>query len=254
MSDAPTMPVTETPPTGSKARPKWESEARERLRSQLRSAQRILPPLIARDAVEGDTRAFVEMFLTDAFGYDRFQELTQEYQVRGEFADFGVRIDKQLVAFVEVKRATTKLGAKHLRQVATYAINEGVEWAVLTNGQDWEVYHLAPAPPRTDKTISTGPLVQVDLTFEVDLLGEAAPSKKIDLLLYLSRESMKRHQIDDLWKARRATSPKSLATVVCSERVVDAIRRELRRRTGHNAEPTEIRELLKTTVVRPDCL
>ncbi len=37
-----------------------------------------------------------------------------------------MRIAKQLVAFIEVKRITTKLGAKHLRQVETYAANEAV--------------------------------------------------------------------------------------------------------------------------------
>lgn len=45
----------------------------------------------------------------------------------------SVRIDKQLVAFIGVKRATTKLDAKHLRQDEMYAVNEGVEWAILTN-------------------------------------------------------------------------------------------------------------------------
>jgi predicted type IV restriction endonuclease len=69
-----------------------------------------------------------------------YDDLTTEYQVRGEFADYGVRIDKQLVAFIEVKRCTTKLGPKHLRQVEMYAVNEGVEWMILTNGQVWQVY------------------------------------------------------------------------------------------------------------------
>jgi hypothetical protein len=37
-------------------------------------------------------------FLCDGLGYDKYEDLTPEYQVRGEFVDYGIRIDKQLVA------------------------------------------------------------------------------------------------------------------------------------------------------------
>lgn len=64
---------------------------------------------------------------------------------------------------------------------------------------------------------------------------------------------MKRRQIDELWKARRATSPQSLATVLTSDPVLTAIRRELRRETGHKVEETEIEDLLRDTVLQPEC-
>jgi len=55
-------------------------------------------------------------------------------------------------------------------------------------------------------------------------------------------------------KAKRATSPKSLSKVLVSESVADAIRKELRRRTGHNIDGQEIVRLLRETVLRPECL
>ncbi|WP_182906492.1 type I restriction enzyme HsdR N-terminal domain-containing protein [Microbispora sp. H13382] len=115
--------------------------------------------LIARDANEGDTRLLVTDFLCEGLGYDKYEDLTTEYQVKGEFADYGIRVDEQLAAFIEVKRCTQKLGVKHLRQVQMYAVNEGVEWMVLTNGQVWQVYHLTGGLP-----------VVVGLALEVDLL------------------------------------------------------------------------------------
>jgi Type I restriction enzyme R protein N terminus (HSDR_N) len=126
-----------------------------------------LADLVARDANEGDTRLLVTDFLCEGLGYDKYEHLTTEYQVKGEFADYGVRIDKQLVAFIEVKRCATKLGAKQLRQVEMYAVNEGVEWMVLTNGQVWQVWHLTAGLP-----------VVLDLALEVDLLGEGGPAQK----------------------------------------------------------------------------
>lgn len=223
--------------------PKWESEARERLRAGLRRFSRPLTELAARDANEGDTRLLVTDFLCDALGYDKYSDLTTEYQVKGEFADYGIRFEQQTVAFIEVKRITTKLNTRHLRQVEMYAVNEGVEWVMLTNGQHWQVYHLTGGLP-----------VAIDLAMSVDLLGDEPMSHKVGQLFYLSKESFKRKQIDDLWKAKRATSPTSLARIVLSEAVVEAVRKELRRQSGHSVDSVEIAKLLRDTVVRPEAL
>ncbi len=232
--------------------PKWETEARERLKAKVRSMTRPLQGLLERDANEGDTRHFVTDFLCDALGYDKYEDLSTEYLVKGEFADYGLRIDKQLCAFVEVKRVATKLGPKHLRQVEAYAINEGVDWGILTNGNDWQVYHLAP---RSERGPSNGPLVEVDLTLEVALLGDEPPARKLDKLFYLSKAAMqKKKPLDELWKQQRATSPRSIGQAICSEVVIEALRKELWRRTGHRAEANELERVLVSAVLRPEAL
>jgi hypothetical protein len=232
-------PAKKTPRVG----PKWESEARERLRSAIRKFTKPLNDLLARDANEGDTRLLITDFLREGFGYDTYEDLTTEYQVRGEFADYGVRIDGDLIAFIEVKRVKTKLAAKQLRQVELYAVNEGVEWAILTSGSQWQVFHLGDRVP-----------IQIDLALDVDLLDDSKTlAQKTDELFYLTRDSMKRHQIDELWQARRATAPKSLADVLVSDAVTEAIRKEIRRKTGQRVEPSEIARLLEETVIRPEC-
>lgn len=236
--------ITEPPkPATGRELPKWEAEARDRVKAGIRRHVKPLNDLVARDANEGDTRMVVNRVLTDVLGYDEFADLTTEYAVRGEFADYGIRIDRDLVAFVEVKRISTKLNARHLRQVEMYAVNEGVEWLVLTNGADWRAYHMSMGLP-----------VEIDLALEVNLLGDEKLGQKADQLFYLTRESFKRRQIDDLWRTRRATSPKSLAAVLGSEPVTEAIRKELRRTTGQRVESAEIKRLLRETVIQPECL
>jgi hypothetical protein len=239
-----TAPVVSQPKkTPPRSAPKWETDARDRVRAAVRRSVKPLADLIARDANEGDTRLLVTDFLCDGLGYDKYEDLTTEYQVRGEFADYGVRIAKQLVAFIEVKRCTTKLGAKHLRQVEMYAVNEGVEWMILTNGQVWQVWHLTAGLP-----------VVLDLALEADLLGEGGPAQKADTLFYLSKEAFRRHVIDDLWKVKAATSAKSLAAIITGPTVIDQIRKELRRQTGHQIEAKELRELVLSGVIRADAL
>ncbi len=226
-----------------RAAPKWETEARDRLKTAVRRFSKPLADLAARDANEGDTRLLVTDFLCDALGFDKYADLTTEYQVKGEFADYGVRIERELIAFIEVKRIATKLATKHLRQVEMYAVNEGVEWVILTNGAVWQVYHLTGGLP-----------VAIDLALRVDLLADESLSRKVNQLFYLTRESLKRRQIDELWRAKRATSPQSLAQVLVSESVAEEVRKELRRQTGHNVDAGELVRLLRETVVRPECL
>lgn len=236
-------PVIKEPKKSEPYIPKWEAQAREKLKLSIRKYSKPLNDLINRDANEGDTRLLVTELLTDTLGYDKFADLTTEYQVKGEFADYGIRIDRELVAFLETKRVATKLNMKHLRQVQMYAVNEGVEWIILTNGAQWQVYHLTGGLP-----------VVLDLAFEVDLLGDETTAEKVNKLFYITRESLKRRQIDELWKAKAATSPKSLGSVILSDPVVKAIKSELRRRTGQRLEDADVTKAIKDSVLRPECL
>jgi len=147
-----------------------------------------------------------------------------------------------MFAFIEVKRVNTKLGDKHLRQVQSYALNEGCEWVFLTNGHDWQIYHLTAALP-----------VITELVLEASLTSDEPINKKIDKFFSLTRESMKRGQINALHEARRATSPKALADLIFAPPVLDALRKELRKKTGQAVDNRELLGLLKSTVIRSEC-
>jgi hypothetical protein len=45
-----------------------------------------------------------------------------------------------------------------------------------------------------------------------------------------------------------------VAAVIVTDSVIDQIRRELRRRTGHSMDPAELSELITSSVLRPDAL
>jgi predicted type IV restriction endonuclease len=239
----------EPPPVGSgnstsrSSTPKWESEARDRAKAAVRRFQKPLADLVARDANEGDTRLLVTDMLCDGLGYDKYEDLTTEYQVKVDFADYGIRVDKQLVAFIEVKRCAQSLNEKHLRQVQSYAVNEGVEWMMLTNGRVWQLWHMSPGLP-----------VQMDMVLNVDLLSDETVAKKADAMFYLSKEAFKRHQVDELWKTRAATSAKAITKALTGEKVLEELRRELRRQTGHLADRDRIKAVLESEVIRADLI
>ncbi|MCC3279950.1 type I restriction enzyme HsdR N-terminal domain-containing protein [Arthrobacter sp. zg-Y40] len=217
---------------------KWESDAREQVTAAVKKFAKPLRDLLERDANEGDTRLVVTDLLCEGLGYDKFRDLTTEYMVKQDFADYGVRIDKQLVGFIEVKRISQKLNERHLRQVQMYAVNEGVEWMILTNGQVWRAYHLTGGLP-----------VVVDMAFEVDLLGPESIEAKAEKLFYLHREALKRRRIDDLWRHSAATAPEALLEILLSDTVLDAIRKEVKRNTGISTTVQDLATVLRTEVV-----
>jgi hypothetical protein len=69
--------------------PKWETEARDRLKAAIRRYSKPLADLVARDANEGDTRLLVTDFLCDGLGFDKYADLTTEYQVKASSPIMG---------------------------------------------------------------------------------------------------------------------------------------------------------------------
>lgn len=215
---------------------KWETQARARLKENLTPLIKEIRKLEAADAVEANTRIIVNEILVLALGYDKFDNLTAEYLVKGDFADIGIRINKQLVAFVEIKRIKQDLKSAHLRQVESYALKEGVDWAILTNGNHWQVYHISVQPNQKS---------ELTLVFEVNLLDEAQkPKEKQDLLFHISIEGISKGKLDALWKTREATSPSTITSALLSEAVLDAIKREVRKQKKQNLDIDQIRDAI----------
>jgi hypothetical protein len=236
-------PQEKKPTSKPKTAPKWETDSKERIRAAIKRYSKPLADMCARGANEGDTRLVITDFLCDGLGFDKYTDITTEYRVKGEFADFGLKLDGQMMAFIEVKRVNTALGEKHLRQVQAYALNEGCEWVILCNGHVWQLYHITAGLP-----------VVTDLVHEADLLGEQSPAQKVKDFFFLSREYFKRGLVKGLWEERRASSPESLAKTILSESVLNAIRKEHKKRTGQMLDLNQLAELVKETVIKKECL
>jgi predicted type IV restriction endonuclease len=217
--------------------PRWEQSAKVRILSGLKKIGKPTLMLKDKDAAEADTRHLVTDILVDLLGFDKYENLTAEFAVKGDWADYGIRIDKQLEAFVEVKRISQKLSSTHLRQVESYALKEGVQWAILTNAQVWQAYYVTPIK---------GQQSEVTLIFEVDLLDESIkPSHKTDLLFLISKEGISKGKLEDYRSAQNAVSPKTLKPILMSDDVLATVRKEIKRKTKHNVDPKDLKQAVK---------
>ena len=220
--------------------PKWEQTAKLRVTAGLKKLAKPTVMLKEKDAAEADTRHLVTDILVDVLGYDKYENLTAEFAVKGDWADYGIRIDKQLVAFIEVKRISQKLSASHLKQVESYALKEGVQWAILTNAQVWQAYNVMPVK---------GQQSEVTLIFEVDILDEnLKPSQKTDLMFLISKEGLSKGRLAEYLSAQNAISPKTLTPILLSNDVLATIRKEIKRKTKHNVDPKELKQAVERLI------
>ena len=114
----------------------------ERLAKQIRRFQKILKSARDRDINEADTVVIVRDMLADLFGYDKFTEITSEYAIKGTFCDLAIKLDGKIKFLIEVKAIGLNLKENHLRQAIGYGAMHGIQWVVLTNGVDWEIYKV----------------------------------------------------------------------------------------------------------------
>ncbi|OGR50931.1 MAG: hypothetical protein A2049_03490 [Elusimicrobia bacterium GWA2_62_23] len=95
-----------------------------------------------RDINEADVVTRVVKFLEDVLGYDVFSHITKEFQVKERFVDLAIRVDSKVKFYIEVKSAGTSLKESQIFQAESYASQSGVSWVILTNGSEWQFYHL----------------------------------------------------------------------------------------------------------------
>lgn len=184
---------------------------------------------------EADTVMYLTKFFTDVLGYDLFSDITKEFQVRERYCDIAVKVDGQVRFLVEAKKASENLSNRHIEQAENYASREGIQWVVLTNGLSWKLYHLTFE--------STG--IEHDLAFDISLTPESEGEEVWKHLGILSRESIVRGELEDFWVQKKALSSDSLVKALFTEEVLNAIRRELRRKSEVRLELTDVADSLR---------
>ncbi len=187
--------------------------------SSIRALTSIAMSHKTKDVSEADTVTLVKDMLSDIFGYDKYNELTSEQQIRGTFCDLAVRIEDKIRILIEVKAAALPLNDNHLRQAINYGAHEGIEWVVLTNALEWRLYRIKFGQPVDYEQVSVFCIADINLKNEED-------QRKLFLLC---REGITANAMGIYHQHISLLNKFTVAQVVLSEPVVTCIRREMRR-------------------------
>ena len=114
----------------------------ERLSKETRKFQKVLLGAKDRDINESDTVVIITDMLATVFGFDKYSEITSEYAIRGTYCDLAVKTDENVKYLIEVKAIGLDLKDSHLRQAVGYGAQHGIQWVVLSNGIEWEIYRI----------------------------------------------------------------------------------------------------------------
>jgi len=217
----------------------------ERFRAGLKRLLPILEQQRTRDVSEADTVTLVKDVLSEVLGFDKYSDLTGEYAIRGTFCDLAIKLDEKISHLVEVKAIGIALKERHLKQALGYASNEGIEWLILTNGGTWQLYNVVFAKP-IDKTL----VAELDL-FTFDLQDP----QHAERLYAFSREGIKKGVHSKLRDRQEALSRHLVAAMLLQNRkVVQSLRREVRKVIGIRVDPRELRQVLRSDVIKRDIL
>lgn len=174
-----------------------------------------------KDLDESATRLMINSLLTNVFGYIELEEIKTEYRIRGEYADYIIQVKRKKQFVVEVKSIQLDLNEKHLRQSVGYAANEGVDWIILTNGKQVELYRVLFGKPITTRKI-----------FDFDLSDAKELKNMCDMLYLLTKKSVLKDELNHFWARFEALEPVKLSSHLYSNEVVRFLRKVLKNKTG----------------------
>jgi hypothetical protein len=208
------------------------------MRVDIRKPLRKFTPILldARDANlnEADTVLRLCRFFEEVLGYDGIRDISREAEMKGKYVDICLKIEGGTRLLVEAKAAAVRLRDKHIDQALTYASRNNYQWVLLTNGVDWNLYHL---------TFEEG--IEYERAFALSLADEGQFDDAATKLGLLHKKSLGKGLLDEDWEKRTALAVSSIGSALFQENTLMHIRREIRRDTGILIDTEDLAKALR---------
>ena len=217
----------------------------DRFSADLKKFQTVANSHKTRDVSEADTVTLVKDILATIFGFDKYEELTSEQQIRGTYCDLAVKIEGKIKYLIEVKAAAITLNNSHMQQALNYGANHGIEWVVLTNSLDWKLYRIKFAQPIDYEEVSSFNLSNLNIKSEDDL----------NKMFLLCKEGIGGDAMGLYHQHTQLVNKFVIAEIVGSETIVSVIRRELKRLFPElKVEAEQIADILRNDVLKREVI
>jgi len=167
---------------------------------------------------EEETRRWVIDVLVDAFGYHPDQ-LETEMKALGKRVDIAITSKGKVLMVIECKASNVELKQAAVNQAANYATSLGAEWAAVTNGRAWKLYHVNP------KSGAEADLVEI---LDVGLLDDDGISKDdIDALFMMTEQSLVSGDTMKEFHFNNCTSEERIINALISTPLLKALHDEI---------------------------
>ena len=197
------------------------------IKKAITEARKMVEEIAKLDSGEAETRKRIDYIFEVLMGYDRFKHMTEEYAIRGAgdttHCDIAIQFNHEESSkpemLVECKKVNINLAPKHVGQAASYAINYGCEWALLTNSKDWKLYHITFTKPPQTKLIESWNLLNDDLLILARKFG------------IVSYKNVKNKGLEKLWEKHNVLTASNMLKAMLSEESIKLFQRKLKKST-----------------------
>jgi predicted type IV restriction endonuclease len=200
------------------------------IRSSLRKYSRQFIDLREGKANESDTVARLRDFFEDVLGYDKVKDISSETEMKGKYVDLCLKIDGNICLLVEAKAAAMQLRVRQIDQAKHYASENGFRWVLLTNGVEWNLYHVS---------FDENEGIEYDPAFEVSLADDKM-DKAAEMLSLIHKRSIARDGLEQYWEQVSALCAGSIGKVIFHESVLRVLRREIRKQCKVLIDPEDL--------------
>jgi hypothetical protein len=130
-------------------------------------------------------------------------------------------------------------------QAVNYGANQGIEWVILTNSVDWRVFRIVFGQPVVHEEVVSFSIADVS----------AHNNEDMERLFILDREGIASDAITSFHQRALVLNRFTIAQVIVSEPVVNAIRRELKRLFPDlKIDQEQVSQLLEAEVLKRELL
>jgi hypothetical protein len=224
---------------------KIPKKVQDRFSECIRQYQKIAEQQKAKDVSEADTVTVVKDILADVFGYDKYQELTSEQQIKGTFCDLAVKLDGKIHLLIEVKAAGVILNSSHIRQAVSYGVAQGINWVVLTNGINWQIYRIKFGQPPIEEELTRFDFLALNPKSDEDM----------QKIFMLCKEGMTSEALNSYHQVAQLFNKHTVSVILQSEAVLSALRREIRRIFPElKVETASLGDILVNEIIKRDAI
>ena len=203
----------------------------------IRRALKKFAPMFldAREASlnEADTVLRLCKFFEDVLEYDAIEDISREANLKNKFVDICLKIDGKVRLLVEAKASAVPLRDRHIEQAQSYASHNNYPWVLLTNGVEWNLYHL-----------SFGDGIDYQLAFSVSLASDSSLDLAAERLSLLHKSAIRKGILENFWETATALSAGSVGKSLFTEPVLMVLRRQVRKDSGILVDHEELAEKL----------
>lgn len=182
---------------------------------------------------EAVTEKLVIEEVLEGLGYGPLDYIKQPFDTGHKFPDYVVLPDdKEHVWILEAKAWGTLLTRDDAQQAVNYASGRQARWAVLTNGQTWQMYNVHTHGGLADKRI-----------FEIKDICNTTP-EDIEVLLLFSKDSVVNGDLDRTYRRLRIRQTVREILLDPSSAPIGSLKNKVGRKLDMNVTSEDIRVAL----------